>query len=56
MAKLVHAVITTLSIMAGPALVTLVDGRLPMTPYPSALSLRGSLGDVSEFQLRGSLR
>ena len=56
MAKLVHVVITTLSIVAGPALVALVDGRLPLTPYVSELPLRGSVGDVSEFQLRGSLR
>jgi hypothetical protein len=56
MAKLVHVVITTLSIVAGPALVALVDGRLPLTPYVSELPLRGSVGVVSEFQLRGSLR
>ncbi|HUI98001.1 MAG TPA: hypothetical protein VLX44_19740 [Xanthobacteraceae bacterium] len=54
MAKLVRVVLTVLAIIAGPALVSLVEGRLPTPHDAGGLHLRGSLDEVSEFQLRGS--
>jgi hypothetical protein len=56
MAKLARAVITVLAIVAGPAVVGLVKGPLLPVQYNSDLHLRGSLDEVSEFQLRGSVR
>ena len=56
MAKLVRVVITALSIAAGPAFVCLVKGPLLTVRYSSDLHLRGSLDDVSAFQLRGPVR
>jgi hypothetical protein len=56
MVKLVRALIAALSIVAGPALVGLVEAYLPAVRHHSDLSLRGSLDDDSDFQLRGSVR
>ena len=53
MGKLVRAVLTTLAIVAGPALVNLVEGPLPISRLD--LHLRGSIDGGSDLQLRGSL-
>jgi len=55
MAKLVRAVVAALSIVAGPALVGLVEAYVPGIRQDGDLHIRGSLDD-SDFQLRGSLR
>ncbi len=57
MARLVPLIITALAIIAGPAVASLVENRMPPhARYDSGFQLRGSIAFNSDFRLRGSIR